>query len=407
VLNRPRCRLGPVNRRMGGGEHLDPRRSRTTVTHPHGNRATPRAQRAIEALQPVTADPVEPTRTILNSAVAASEGTIRALERINQYARANTPVVFVGETGTGKSYFARGLHEASGRKGPFLDVTAGELDPSLALSQLFGHVRGSFTGAVGSRSGLLAEAAGGTLLLDDFHLMKRSLQAMLLRALERRVFRPVGSDRDIPLGCRIVVGMGAAPDLLVARRRLLPDLRYRLGHCVVTLPRLEDRRAEIPLLAQKFLSECPKETGVPGPERFGPGVTTVFETGKYPGNVRDLKERVRAGYLHAFDSDAVELRHLPDLGEPRLDWGRTREEKMRAVEWALRQTAGHVGRAAVLLGVHRNTLRVLRRSIGHSQHGTATSVRGPARSLHVQVDPPFAAVASGCRAMIRGNSPDA
>ncbi|HET7790725.1 MAG TPA: sigma 54-interacting transcriptional regulator, partial [Gemmatimonadales bacterium] len=199
------------------------------MTLPHGNRATPRAQRASPGPQPVPADPVEPASTILNTAIAASEGTIRALERIHQYARAGTPVVFVGETGTGKSYFARGLHEASGRRGPFLDVTAGELDPGLALSQLFGHVRGSFTGAVGSRPGLLAEAAGGTLLLDDFHLMKRSLQAMLLRALERRVFHPVGSDRDVPLACRIVVGMSTAPDLLVARRRLLPDLRFRLG----------------------------------------------------------------------------------------------------------------------------------------------------------------------------------
>src|SRR2546427_5372959 len=149
---------------------------------------------------------------LMASAVATSATMLDVLDRLRRYAESSTPVVLVGETGTGKSYFARVLHERSGRCGTFVDATAGELDPELAPSQLFGHVRGAFTGAVSQRVGLFGEAASGTLLFDDFHLLSSSLQYLLLAAFDLHAYRPVGTDRRLPVTCRLVVGLGEDPD---------------------------------------------------------------------------------------------------------------------------------------------------------------------------------------------------
>src|SRR5437763_12968387 len=225
--------------------------------------------------------------TMGGTVIALSAGMTEVVHRIHQYAQARTTVVLVGETGTGKTCFARMLHQLSGRPGRFCDVTAGEIHESLAHDQLFGHVRGSFTGAVQRRVGLLADAAGGTLLLDDFHLLPRAEQAMLLRALEGAVYRPVGADRDLPVTCRLVVGVGRDLDELVASGAMLVDLRQRLGHCVVRIPPLGERRGEIGPFAQRFLEACPADTGVSdGPTGFAPGVVAVLEAGTYPGNLR-------------------------------------------------------------------------------------------------------------------------
>src|SRR5438128_1339657 len=175
------------------------------------------------------AAPIAPS--VVGTVIALSPGMTEVLHRIHQYADASTPVVLVGETGTGKSFFARLLHQVGGRSGRFSDGTGGEIQESLAHDELFGHVRGSFTGAVQRRAGLLADASGGTLLLDDFHLLPRAEQAMLLRALEAGVYRPVGADRDVPVTCRLVVGSQRNLDDLVASGDMLADLRYRLGHC--------------------------------------------------------------------------------------------------------------------------------------------------------------------------------
>ncbi len=179
---------------------------------------------------------------LLSSVIALSGGMLDVLTKVTRYAPARSPVVFVGEPGTGKSLLAAAMHEASERLGPFVDVTAQELAPELARSALFGHVRGAFTGAERSHVGYLAQAERGTLLLDDFHLMGRSVQAMLLRAIERSAYRPVGAERDVPLSCRLVFGLGADPDRLVERRQMLPDLRGRLGFMVVRMPTLAERR---------------------------------------------------------------------------------------------------------------------------------------------------------------------
>jgi two-component system NtrC family response regulator len=315
--------------------------------------------------------------------VASCPAMLNALRAVHNYAPAATPVLLVGETGTGKSSIARLLHDVSGRQGAFRDISGGELEPNLAADQLFGHVVGSFTGARGRRAGIVAEAANGTLLLDDFHLLPRQIQYLLLRPFDRRLYRSVGLDSDAPLSCRLVVGLGEDPDALVARGEMLKDLRYRLEYCIIRLPRLEERREEIALFAAHFLSLCREETGVTdGPTEFAPDVIAALEAGHYAGNLRDLKGRVRAAYLLARGESEIRYDHLPHEARDPLafDLRADRQTKVRLVAWALRRTEGHVGRAAELLRVHRNTVTALRgEGTGRGRHAANKIVHGDRR----------------------------
>src|SRR6266699_1272063 len=179
------------------------------------------------------------THTFVAHSVAVSGVMAAVLGQIRVFAPAET-VVFEGATGTGKSYLAEALHEASDRRGAFVDVSAGEFEPGLALDQLFGHVRGAFTGALSRHRGLFAEAEAGTLLIDEFHLLRHSQQAMLIRAPERRVYRPIGYERDVPVTCGVLVGveeglLGKAAERIGAHRNTVAAL--------VAQQRGADRRA--------------------------------------------------------------------------------------------------------------------------------------------------------------------
>lgn len=301
---------------------------------------------------------------LLDSAVILSASSIQAVEDLQAFAPAETPVVLVGETGTGKSFFAEALHELSGRKGPFMDVTAAELEGDVGLSQLFGHEKGAFTDAVRRRPGLIAETGVGTLLLDDFHLFRRRAQRMLLRVLERRRYRPVGGDQDLRVGCRFVFGLGEDPDLLVREGRLLPDVRYRLEHCMIRLPTLAERRDEIPSLALRFLEQSAAATGVDGPTQFGPGTIEVLQGAAYPGNLRDLRGVVRVGYLkaRARGQDAILVSDLPIGPATSFTYDRRapRSTQLGVVAWALWRTGNRVGKAAALIKAPRNRVAALR-----------------------------------------------
>jgi two-component system response regulator HydG len=298
-------------------------------------------------------------RLVTSAPVARAPAMVRALRLCDLYAPSRTCVVLVGETGTGKSFLARYLHERGDRTDrPFVDVTAAELLDGLDVAQLFGHERGAFTGALVRRQGFFGEAADGTLLLDDLHLLRQSTQAKLLRALSSGWYRPLGAQRDYAVRCRLVVGLKACPDLLVRDGTLLMDLRYRLGHCVIRVPRLEERREEIAELAERFLAGCPEETGVTGPVAFAPEVVAALEAAAWPGNVRDLKATVEAAYLHARGERVVRLEHLPPRVQwvPRFESRGEPERNERAIVWALWRTGNRVGEAARLIGAHRNTV---------------------------------------------------
>src|SRR6266566_2049222 len=294
------------------------------------------------------ADPRPPAR-LLQDAVAVSGVMAAVLGQIHLFAPAET-VVFEGATGTGKSYLAEALHEASGRRGAFIDVSAGEFEPGLALDQLFGHVRGAFTGALSRHRGLFAEAEAGTLLIDEFHLLRHSQQAMLIRALERRVYRPIGYERDVPVTCAVLVGVEEGLDRLVARGRMRANLRSRLGQCVVRMPTLDERRDELASLAHHFLRQCPVAThAADGPSRFGPDALGVLELANYPANLRDLREVVKAGYLRARGRDEVCVEHLPE-------WVRVPLRYDRRMDHATKQRLrpGRCGAVAGILARQRN-----------------------------------------------------
>jgi len=303
-------------------------------------------------------------QSVLESAIALSPAMLDVLAKLRCYAPAKTPVVLVGETGTGKTFFARALHQLSGRDGDLTEMAAGQLRPELAESDLYGHVRGAFTGAIKARPGLFARAGAGTLLFDDFHLLNRSVQYLLLGPFDTGSYLPVGADRPLPVGCRLVIGIGEHPDALVEKKELLKDLRYRLEHCIICLPRLEERREEIAVLSYRFLEQAPAITGVPdGPRKFAPETIAALEAAKYPGNLRDLRGAVVQAYLHAGTGCAeVRLDHLPLDLQISLKFERRGDHatQLRVVAWALWKTGDRVQEASELIGANRNTVGALR-----------------------------------------------
>ncbi|MEM7152008.1 MAG: sigma 54-interacting transcriptional regulator [Myxococcota bacterium] len=194
-------------------------------------------------------------------------------------------VLLEGETGTGKELAARALHETSERrKGPFVAVDCGALPESLVDSELFGHVRGAFTGATSDRKGAFARARGGTLFLDELDGVPAAVQARLLRALEERSVRPVGSDREHPLDIRLVVATQAPLPALVAEGRFRADLFYRIAVLHLRLPPLRERREDIAGIVAELLSQ----RGLPSHAPEGPGLQRLMAH-DWPGNVRELR----------------------------------------------------------------------------------------------------------------------
>jgi DNA-binding NtrC family response regulator len=297
-------------------------------------------------------------QTLLDRFVAQSAAMTDVLRGVELYARARTPLLLVGATGTGKTTLAELIHAWSQRPGPFTAHTAGEFDPELERSQIFGHEQGAFTNAIARHLGVFEEAGEGTLLLDDLHHLRRSTQTLLLRALDRRAFRRLGGSRDLPLRCRVIIGLGELPDTLVARGRLLPELRFRLGYCMIQLPPLEERRDDIPALAQSFLERCAEEDSGRGPVRLLPEVVAVLQALSWPGHVRQLEMVVRDAYLRAGGSTAVRLEHLSDLVSLPYRFRRRGDpgSNARAVREALSATRGNAGEAARLLHTARSTI---------------------------------------------------
>jgi len=297
-------------------------------------------------------------RNFLGDFVASSPAMLGVLKRVAWYACARAPLTLVGATGTGKTTLAELIHRASGRPGPFSAHSVRELEPHLQGTQLFGHERGAFTGAVGRHVGLLEEAADGTLLLDDFHHLRRSAQMLLLRAVGDGQFRRVGGSRDLPVRFRLIVAMTESPDTLVQRGKLLEELRQRLGFSAIRLPTLAERRDDIPQLAQHLLERCAREEEKPGPGRMAPAVVNALVNAEWPGNIRELAMAMREGYLRAEDCTELRLDHVAEClhiptqfrsrGDPAAN--------LEAVGRALEVTGGDVEQAASLLGAARSTV---------------------------------------------------
>jgi len=274
-------------------------------------------------------------------------------------------VLVRGESGTGKELIAQAVHRASHRKsGPFVAVNCAALSPGLLESELFGHVRGAFTGAVKDRPGVFQRAHGGTLFLDEVAELPMELQAKLLRVLQERTFVPVGGTRTIDVDVRIVAATHRSLRAEVEAGRFREDLMYRLRVIPVYLPPLRERRGDIELLLRHFLERATARLGrsVTG---IAPEAMRALLDHDWPGNVRELINVVEYAAVVG-RGPTVELAHLPpEFREARLrpslsGHGDERSQILRALD----QTGGNIGDAADLLGMSRPTFWRKRKKYG-------------------------------------------
>jgi two-component system response regulator AtoC len=235
-----------------------------------------------------------------------SSAPMRAFyERLTRVAPTEVPVLLVGESGTGKELAARAIHEQSARRdGPLLAVNAGAIPSTMVESEMFGHERGSFTGAVQRHIGYFERARGGTLLLDEITEMSIDLQVKLLRVLESDTLQRVGGEKEVPFDVRIVAATNMSPEAAIADGRLRKDLYYRIGVFRVDLPRLADRGRDLELLARHFLQSLNEAAGTR--KRFRDDAFASVAGHPWPGNVRELKNLVHASFI-ASDDDFVVL----------------------------------------------------------------------------------------------------
>jgi two-component system response regulator HydG len=288
--------------------------------------------------------------------VADSPAMRKLMIRAAPIATSEAPVVIHGESGTGKDVLARALAANGPRKGkPFLAINMAALPADLLESELFGHVRGAFTGATAHKRGIFEAAEGGTLFLDEIAEMPLGLQAKLLRVLQDGEVRRVGDTHPFSVDVRIICATNQDLRSRVGERRFREDLYYRLRVFTLVVPSLRDRREDILPLAEMFLAEEHHATG-----RFTPRAQRLIEGYAWPGNVRELANAVKHGAVLAGGAD-VDVTHLPDEilsptpAAPRLL--RTLAEVEREhVARVLEACGGNQVEAARTLGIGRTTL---------------------------------------------------
>jgi two-component system response regulator HydG len=314
-------------------------------------------------------------------------GDSSAIRRVNELiarvAKSDASVLITGETGTGKELVARSLHKQSGR-GAFVAVNCAAVPPNLLESELFGHTRGAFTDAKLSRKGLFLEATGGTLFLDEVGEMPLEMQAKLLRALQERVVRPVGSDTEFPFDARIVTATHRDLEDDVAKRRFRQDLFYRINVVSINVPPLRERGSDVLKLASHFLQKSADRTSQTV-RRLSPQVAERILVYDWPGNVRELENCIeRAIALSRFEE--LTLEDLPErIRSYRPDhFVMTADDveeiisldelERRYIARALKLLNGNKARAAQLLGVDRRTLyrRLGKYASGDSNRPAAT-----------------------------------
>jgi DNA-binding NtrC family response regulator len=293
--------------------------------------------------------------------IGATPKMVEIYKKIAKIARTESPVLVVGDSGAGKELVARAVHAHSDRgTSPFIVVNCGALPETLLESELYGHERGSFTGATGARKGLLESASGGTVFLDEITETSLSFQVKLLRVIQEREIRRVGSNDTVRVNIRLIAATNRDLREMVRTNRFREDLFHRLNVFTIALPSLKERPEDIPLLASYFIKMFTEKHGKT--VRLAAGTVEALKRYSWPGNVRELKNMLErtitfndTGVIQADELDFAEpegaAQAAPDGPNGSLD----QMEKEHIIR-VLRETGGNKKRAAEILGIERRTL---------------------------------------------------
>ncbi len=303
--------------------------------------------------------------------IGASPAIQELRRRIAKLARSQAPVYLSGESGTGKELAARLIHELGPRAGgPFVPVNCGAIPAELMESELFGHVKGSFTGATADKEGLFQAAQGGTLFLDEVAELPLPMQVKLLRAIQEKAVRPVGAQRELPVDVRILSATHKDLSAMVEAGQFRQDLYYRINVIELRIPPLRERPGDIPLLTTHILERlCPDPATRP---RIDPGALAVLESYPFPGNVRELENVLERALALCEDGvireEDLGLSRTPEFeavsgGEGDLD-DYIQEVERRRILQALEETRWNRTAAARRLGLSLRSLRYRIQKLG-------------------------------------------
>jgi transcriptional regulator with GAF, ATPase, and Fis domain len=313
----------------------------------------------------------------MDQVVVGHSPRMRAIfDFVKVVSRSDSSVIITGESGTGKEIIANVLHHSSPRRHqPFVAVSCALFSETLIETELFGHERGAFTGAIKDKPGRFELAQGGTLFLDDIDDVPLGMQVKLLRALQNRTVERVGGTRTIPVNVRVITGTKRDLKQMVAEGKFREDLYYRLNVLPIVLPPLRDRREDIPMLVEHFMRRFARDRGIDVPE-ISPIVRHAFSKYRWPGNVRELEnacERIiqtcSCGTVRVGCMAASVLFAAADTGIPAPDLApvgaapkaislddRLKEVESNLIGWALKVSDGNKSKAAELLNIKRSTL---------------------------------------------------
>ncbi|MFD1094799.1 sigma-54-dependent transcriptional regulator [Salegentibacter chungangensis] len=289
-----------------------------------------------------------------------SDASVRLNDYIELVAPTNMSVLIIGESGTGKEQVAKSIHEQSKRKdAPFVAVDCGAIPKEIASSEFFGHIKGSFTGAINDKTGHFQAANGGTLFLDEIGNLGYELQVQLLRALQERRIKPVGSNAEIEVDIRVVTATNEDLAQAVKEGNFREDLYHRLNEFSIKVPSLKDRKEDLMIFADHFLEEANEELekNVVG---FSDDAITAFKNYNWPGNLRELKNMIKRAVLLT-QGDLIPLKVLPHeiatATKSETDYGlfRNKNEEQLIID-ALEKSGGNKSKAARILSIDRKTL---------------------------------------------------
>ncbi|HHH40361.1 MAG TPA: sigma-54-dependent Fis family transcriptional regulator [Sedimenticola sp.] len=296
--------------------------------------------------------------------IGRSDAMLAVSKQIALSAQSNAPVLITGESGTGKEIVARLVHQYSGRSGPFIAVNCAAIVDTLLESELFGHEKGAFTGAVARKPGRFQQAQDGTLFLDEIGELASPLQAKLLRTLQEQVVEPVGGTRPVPVNCRIIAATHRDLFELAREGRFREDLAYRLEVITIHLPALRERPEDLPLLIQALLERAAQRMERPVPPLTKEARTRLLAH-DWPGNVRELENVLTQAVVQARDgaitADLIRFHgtqetvppSAQEADEPLLT---LEEVEARHIQRVLDHTGGHKANACRILGISRPAL---------------------------------------------------